>query len=144
MSESVANPLGWVLYDGSCGFCRSWVVYWAETLRKRGFEIAPLQEDWVKKRLGSPAEDELLRDLRLLLNDGRQLDGAEAYRYVMRRIWWVYPLYLLSIAPLLRRIFDWGYRSFADNRYHISSTCQVPATSADSSEHQADARRGSK
>jgi predicted DCC family thiol-disulfide oxidoreductase YuxK len=144
MSEPAANPLGWVLYDGSCGFCRSWVVYWAGTLRRRGFGIAPLQEAWVKERLGSPAEDVLLRDLRLLLKDGRQLHGAEAYRYVMRRIWWVYPLYLLSITPVLRRVFDWGYRSVADNRYHLSSTCQVPATSVDGPQHRADVRRGSR
>ena len=42
----------WVLFDGSCGFCRTWVTYWAGTLYTRGFEIAPLQEDWVRERLG--------------------------------------------------------------------------------------------
>jgi predicted DCC family thiol-disulfide oxidoreductase YuxK len=44
----------------------------------------------------------------------------------MRRIWWSYPLYLLSVTPLLRRLFDWGYRSFADNRYHFSRSCSLP------------------
>jgi predicted DCC family thiol-disulfide oxidoreductase YuxK len=116
-----------VLFDGSCGFCRSWVSYWADTLRKRGFEIAPLQEDWVRTRLGSPAEEDLLLDLRLLLEDGRQLRGADAYRYVMRRIWWTYPIYLVSILPLLRHLFDWAYRSFADNRYHFSGSCRLPS-----------------
>ena len=51
----IAEPdIGWVLFDGSCGFCRTWVVYWAQTLRRRGFEIAPLQETWVRERLGGP------------------------------------------------------------------------------------------
>jgi predicted DCC family thiol-disulfide oxidoreductase YuxK len=126
VARNLSTPLGWVLFDGSCGFCRSWVVYWAGTLRKRGFEIAPLQEKWVRERLGAPAEEDLLLDLRLLLDGGRQLRGAEAYRYVMRRIWWAYPLYLLSIAPILRHLFDWGYRSFADNRYHFSRSCRLP------------------
>jgi predicted DCC family thiol-disulfide oxidoreductase YuxK len=125
VAHGLSTPIGWVLYDGSCGVCRSWVVYWTGTLRRRGFEIAPLQEGWVRERLGSPADDELLRDMRLLLSDGRQLRGADAYRYVMRRIWWVYPFYLLSIMPLLRRLFDWGYRTFADNRYHVSSSCRI-------------------
>lgn len=121
--ESLA---GWVLFDGSCGFCRNWVVYWAPTLRRRGFEIAPLQEPWVRERLDTSSEDELLSDFRLLLSDARQLRGAEAYRYLMRRIWWTYPIYLLAVTPILRHVFDWGYRVFADNRYHISRSCRLP------------------
>jgi predicted DCC family thiol-disulfide oxidoreductase YuxK len=117
---------GWVLFDGSCGFCRNWVVYWAPTLRRRGFEIAALQEPWVKERLCAPSEDELLSDFRLLLSDARQLRGADAYRYLMRRIWWAYPIYLLAVTPILRQVFDWGYRAFADNRYHISRSCRLP------------------
>ena len=123
----IAEPaIGWVLFDGSCGFCRTWVVYWEKTLRRRGFDIAPLQDTWVRERLGGLSEDELLSDLRLLLSDGRQLRGADAYRYVMRRIWWAYPIYVLSVVPVLRGVFDWGYRTFADNRYHVSRSCRLP------------------
>jgi predicted DCC family thiol-disulfide oxidoreductase YuxK len=53
----------------------------------------------------------------------------------MRRIWWAYPLYLLSVTPLLWRVFDWGYRTFANNRYHFSHTCRLPAP-GDSSRHK--------
>jgi predicted DCC family thiol-disulfide oxidoreductase YuxK len=118
-------PAGWVLYDDACGFCRRWVPYWGETLGKRGFSIAPLQSAWVQERLNTPA-DELLDDLRLLLPDGRQVRGADVYRYVMRRIWWAYPLYLLSVTPLLARVFDRAYRSFAVNRYRFSRACGRP------------------
>jgi len=121
------RPIGWVLFDGSCGFCRSWVLYWADTLRKRGFEVAPLQDTWVRERLALSDDGDLLRDLRVLLDSGGELRGANAYRYVMRRIWWTYPLYLLSVTPLLRHLFDSGYRAFADNRYHFSRSCQLPA-----------------
>ena len=62
-------------------------------------------------------------DIRLLFNDGRQLAGADVYRYVMRRLWWAYPLYLLSIIPGLRQLFDRAYRVFADNRLRISAAC---------------------
>ena len=118
-------PAGWVLYDDSCRFCRQWVPYWAETLGKRGFSIAPLQSAWVQERLNAPG-DELLDDLRLLLPDGRQVRGADVYRYVMRRIWWTYPLYLLSVTPLLSRVFDRAYRHFAVNRYRFSRACGLP------------------
>jgi predicted DCC family thiol-disulfide oxidoreductase YuxK len=118
-------PRGWILYDDSCGICRRWVPFWRGTLQKRGFEIAPLQSDWVRERLALP-DAVLLNDLRLLLPDGRQIQGADAYRHVLRRIWWAYPIYLVSVAPICRRMFDWGYRKFAQNRHRISSSCGLP------------------
>jgi predicted DCC family thiol-disulfide oxidoreductase YuxK len=120
----VNATVGWVLYDDSCGFCRRWIPFWRDTLRRRGVEIAPLQSDWVVRRLAVPGED-LLFDLRLLRADGTQVRGAAVYRHVMREIWWAYPLYLLAIAPLLRRVFDWSYRTFANNRYRISRACRM-------------------
>jgi hypothetical protein len=91
-------------------------------LRRRGFDIAPLQADWVREKL-QLSEVELLRDLRLLLADGGQICGADVYRYAMRRIWWAWPGYLFSITPGLRSLFDWGYRTFAVNRFRVSSAC---------------------
>jgi predicted DCC family thiol-disulfide oxidoreductase YuxK len=117
----------WILYDDTCGFCREWVPFWGNTLRKNGFEIAPLQSEWVARSLHLSA-DELTQDLRLLLKEGGQIFGADVYRYVMRRIWWAYPFYLLSVAPISRNIFNWGYRTFANNRYRISGKCSLPKT----------------
>jgi predicted DCC family thiol-disulfide oxidoreductase YuxK len=117
-----ATVVGWVLYDDTCGFCGRWVPLWSRSLRSRGFNIAALQAAWVRQRL-SLNETELLRDIRLLLVDGRRLDGASAYRYVMRGIGWAFPLYLASNLPLLRQAFDWAYRTFARNRFWFSSAC---------------------
>ena len=126
MKQAAEEIKGWVLYDGACGLCSRWVPYWERTLKKRGYSIAPLQSDWVGKELHLSHED-LASDFRLFLADGEQLAGAAAYRYLMRRIWWAKPLYLLSILPLFRTLFDAGYRAFADNRYFISRTCHFPA-----------------
>ena len=119
------NPTGWILYDDSCGICRRWVPFWEGTLRKRGFEIAPLQAGWVRERLCLNEKD-LLQDLRLLLANGEQVQGADTYRYTMKRIWWAYPVYLFSGAPLGGNIFDWSYRKFATHRHRISSACKMP------------------
>jgi len=115
------EPLGWVLYDDACGFCRKWVTCWGKTLLKHGFVLTPLQSPWVAQRL-KLSEEELLHDVRLLLADGRLVLGADVYRYIMQRIWWTYPLYLLSVTPVLRRVFDAGYRKFASNRNCIART----------------------
>jgi predicted DCC family thiol-disulfide oxidoreductase YuxK len=113
---------GWILYDDSCGFCRRWIPFWENPLRRRGFGIAPLQAGWVRAKLRL-SESDMLRDLLLLMSDGSQIRGADVYRYATRRIWWAWPVYLFSITPGLRTVFDWGYRTFAANRFRVSSAC---------------------
>jgi predicted DCC family thiol-disulfide oxidoreductase YuxK len=116
---------GWILYDDSCGFCRRWVPFWQGTLRRRGFAIAPLQADWVAEKLKMNGAD-ITGDVRLLLADGKQVQGADVYRYAMKRIWWAYPLFLFSVMPLLKNVFDWGYRTFAKHRHQVSRFCRLP------------------
>ncbi|MGA2684118.1 MAG: DCC1-like thiol-disulfide oxidoreductase family protein [Verrucomicrobiota bacterium] len=124
MNEPKTEPAGWILYDDSCGFCRRWIPFWAKTLQKHGFEIAPLQASWVGEKLQLDDKN-LLHDLRLLLANGEQIQGADTYRYAMKRIWWVYPVYLFSIAPMGRDIFNWSYRKFATHRHQISRACKL-------------------
>ena len=116
---------GWVLYDADCGVCSRWVPSWAPSLGRHGLAVAPLQSSWVEERTGMNRDD-LVKDIRLLERDGRLHSGAEVYRYLMRRFWWTYPLYLLTLAPGLRQAFDWAYRTFAQHRTRISSDCGLP------------------
>jgi predicted DCC family thiol-disulfide oxidoreductase YuxK len=122
-------PRGWVLYDGDCGVCSRWVPKSSTLLARLGLAIAPLQSSWVEERTGQP-RDTLLTDIRLLLNDGRLISGADVYRYVLRRFWWAYPLYLISVIPGLRAAFDWSYRRFAQHRMRISASCALPHKAA--------------
>jgi len=132
------QPIGWVLYDDMCGFCREWIPFWGPTLRKIGLDIAPLQAPWVRPRLGLSPE-ELVYDIRLLFVDGRHLAGAEVYRYAVQHIWWAYPLYLFSVTPGLRRLWDWGYGAFRDNRHDFSTACGLPAPAARETETSSNA-----
>jgi predicted DCC family thiol-disulfide oxidoreductase YuxK len=124
MNNPNKETTGWILYDDSCGFCRRWIPFWAKTLQRRGFKIAKLQEGWVRERL-QLEEKSLVQDLRLLLANGEQIQGADTYRFAMKRIWWAFPVYLFSIAPLGRNIFDWSYRKFATHRHQISRACKL-------------------
>lgn len=124
-----ASPRGWVLYDGSCGICSNWVPWWAPTLGRLGLATAALQEPWVAARVALP-EAELLRDISILLADGRLVRGADAYRWVLRRCWWGLPLWLLAVVPPTRWLFDLGYRLFAANRHAISRACRIPPRQA--------------
>jgi predicted DCC family thiol-disulfide oxidoreductase YuxK len=119
------RPAGWILYDDSCGFCRRWVPLWAGTLCRRGLEIAPLQSEWVAEKLKWGA-GELTEDLRLLLSDGRHIQGADVYRSAMKRIWWTYPLYLISVLPLMKNAFDRGVRHICETPSSDLTSLQAP------------------
>jgi predicted DCC family thiol-disulfide oxidoreductase YuxK len=118
-------PRGWLLYDGQCGFCTASVRRVQNLLVRRGFELAPLQSPWVMERT-QLTEAELMSEMRLLLPDGRLLTGAEAYLYVMHRIWWAKPLALLFSIPGLNWFFHRAYRFVASHRYEISRVCRLP------------------
>jgi predicted DCC family thiol-disulfide oxidoreductase YuxK len=124
--STTSNPerIGWVLYDDACGFCRRWIPFWTDTLRRRGLDIAPLQSRWVQARLNLPP-DQALYDLRLLRADGTLISGADVYRFVLQRIWWAYPFYLISVTPLIRSLFDAAYRAFANHRVALSRACRL-------------------
>lgn len=128
---STTGIQGWILYDNACGVCCRWVPFWAPMLRGLGLHIAPLQAAWVVERTGLTLAT-LLGDLRLLHVDGRLTSGADVYRFVMRRCWWAYPLYVLSVMPGGRHMFDWCYRTFAKHRLAVSVACRLvpPAHSA--------------
>jgi predicted DCC family thiol-disulfide oxidoreductase YuxK len=113
---------GWVLYDGQCGFCSTFVRRVKHVIARRGFDAAPLQMPWVRERTGLD-EATLIRDIRLLLNDGRLISGADAYLYVMWRIWWSVPAAALFSLPGFHWAFSRAYRWVATNRGRISRAC---------------------
>ena len=116
------GPIGWVLFDGGCGACSKWVPYWGPTLAKLGIGTRPLQDPWVAERTGMD-EESLVSDIRLIFADGRHLVGAEVYRWVMRRLWWAWPIFVLSLVPGFRQLFDASYRAFVRNRLKVSEAC---------------------
>ncbi len=123
-SSTDAPARGWVLFDGSCGFCSWWIPFLTPLLRSRGYSTEKLQAEWVTARLGLKT-DELLSDIRLLRPDGVQIVGANVYRDVIKRFWWLAPIYLFSEMPLGKQVFDWSYKLLNKNRYRISRSCRL-------------------
>lgn len=118
----MAVIVGWVLFDNACGLCRLLADRGHHILGRRGFVLEPLQSPWVGKALGV-AEADLLSDVRLWLADGRQYCGADVYRVLLKNIWWASPLYILSIIPGVRLLFDRTYRFVADHRHLMVRSC---------------------
>ena len=125
-------PRGWILFDGSCGFCSWWISYWAGLLKKRGFDTAPLQADWVQARARFTSE-EVLKDIRILFQDNALISGADAYLFIFGEIPWTRPLGWFFGLPGPRQIFGAVYRLFNRNRFWVSKACRLkPMISSDS------------
>jgi len=123
MTEKTGHIL---LYDGDCPFCRSIVERWRGTLEGRGFEIVPLQTEWVRRRLDLPKE-ELLSEMRVLTPDGRVIGGAAALVHVWSKIWWAWPLWLAAQVPGAKWLLGRAYRWVAERRMCLSGTCSLHA-----------------
>jgi predicted DCC family thiol-disulfide oxidoreductase YuxK len=113
---------GWILYDQSCGFCARWVPFWGPWLKRQGYGFRALQDPWVAQQTGLQSED-LLQDIRLIMQDGQIVCGADVYRQVLASSRWTRPIALLTRLPLLKQTFDGGYRLFARHRYRVSEAC---------------------
>jgi predicted DCC family thiol-disulfide oxidoreductase YuxK len=121
---------GWVFFDGDCGFCMDIARRLQPLLEPRGFGIATLQDPRVREQLSLP-EQQLLAELRVLTNDGRQFGGADAIIYLARQVWWARPLWALAQLPGMRHLLRIAYRQIAARRHCLSGTClhaRVPIT----------------
>jgi len=115
---------GWLFFDGDCAFCVRIVRALAPVLQKRGFALAPLQDARVGALLGL-SNDELLREMRLLLSDNRQFGGADAAVALAREIWWARPLVWLVAVPGMMDVLRKGYRWIAARRKCAAASCTV-------------------
>jgi predicted DCC family thiol-disulfide oxidoreductase YuxK len=118
------NTKGWVLYDGMCGFCSWWIPFWKKQINNTGYDIAMLQENWVKEKLKLD-DDEVNRDIVLLFNNGETLIGADAYIFGMKTIWWSMPVGYLLNLPGFKQITWLFYRLFNRNRFLVSKVCRL-------------------
>lgn len=113
---------GWIFVDGDCAFCMAMARRLQPVLEPRGFALATLQDPRAREQLSLP-DQQLLAELRLLTNDGRQFGGADAIIYLARHIWWAWPLYAAAHLPGVRQLSRLAYRYIAARRHCLSRTC---------------------
>jgi predicted DCC family thiol-disulfide oxidoreductase YuxK len=113
---------GWLFFDADCGFCTRIARWIAPILERRGLAVGPLQDVRVGALLGLP-QAELMREMRVLLPDGRQHGGADAAVALAREIWWARPLACFArvpgLMPRMRRIYHW----IAVRRHCAATSC---------------------
>jgi predicted DCC family thiol-disulfide oxidoreductase YuxK len=117
---------GWLFFDAECVFCMRIARWLAPILERRGLAVAPLQDPRVGALLGMSRE-ELLREMRLLLSDGRQFGGADAAVALARKIWWARPLVWLAWLPGMMALLRRGYARQAARRNCAAASCERAA-----------------
>ncbi len=106
---------GWLFFDADCGFCTRFARWLAPILCRRGFDVAAMQDPRVSALLGV-SRAELLRELRFVVDDGRQYGGADALLALAHEIWWAQPLVWLAGIPGMVDLLRAGYRCTAQQR----------------------------
>lgn len=107
---------GWIFYDRDCGFCCELAHRFENVFARRGFRFAPLQEEWVERRLHL-TRAEALKEMRVLTTAGEVFGGADAVVYLSGQLWWGVPLAFLARLALvhaaLHRLYRWvaAYRT---------------------------------
>ncbi len=110
-----AKPL--LVFDGDCGFCRTWVARWRRTV---GPQVDYEELQTAGARFPTIPRSRFRRSLQLILPDGEVFEGAEAVFRTLalapghprRRRW----LAVYQNVPGARPVCEWGYRWVADHR----------------------------
>lgn len=107
-----------LVYDGACRFC----VEQAQRLSRLAGERVRLEsfrDPGVLERYPQLRRDACERAVQLIEPDGRVRGGAEAVVHALALRAGLTPLRWLYHVPVMRSVFDLGYRLVARNRFRL-------------------------
>jgi hypothetical protein len=61
----------------------------------------------------------------IAINDGTLINGADAYIYGMKKVWWSRPLGWILGLPTIKELTWIFYRGFNRNRFLVSKVCRL-------------------
>ena len=120
-----------VIYDGECNFCRGQVanLRWLDWSGER-LAFLSLHDPRVAERYPDLTREALMEQMYVIDRSGRRHGGAEAVRYLSRRLptlWIVAPVLHL---PFTAGLWRWAYRQVAKRRYRLAGkSCENDACS---------------
>jgi len=126
------NAADVVIYDGQCNFCRSQV----SKLRRldccgNRLSFLSLHDTRVAQRYPDLQHEDLMEQMYVIDQHNRRHGGADAVRYLSRRLPLLWPLVPLLHLPGTARLWRWMYRQVASRRYRLAGrscegdTCSV-------------------
>ena len=111
-----------VIYDGDCKICTAQVskLPWWDCQQRLSF--LSLHDPKVTERWPDLSHERLMNEMCIIDTNGNRHWGAEAIRYLtrrLRRMWWAAPILYFPGSML---VWQPTYRWIARNRYRLSGT----------------------
>jgi len=113
-----------VLYDGQCRFCRSQIAILRGLDLSGGIAFTSLHDQSVARDFPEIPLAELHRQMYVVDPRGLARGGAEAVRYLSRRLVLLWPLALLLHIPGTLPIWQQLYAFIARHRLKIAGSCE--------------------
>ncbi len=106
-----------VIYDGQCRICTAQIkkLTWWDCQGKLSY--LSLHDPEVQRRFPDLTHEQLMQEMVIVDRHGRRHPGAEAIRYLsrrLRRLWWLAPI---LHVPFSLPLWRWLYRQVAKRRY---------------------------
>jgi len=109
-----------VIYDGQCRFCTSQV----ENLRRldwwRKLTFISLHDPRVTQRYPQLTFEQLMEQMYVATPEGKLFGGAEAVRYLSRKLPSLFWLMPLMHIPFSLPLWSWMYGQIAKRRYKLA------------------------
>ena len=126
-----------VIFDGHCHFCQGqvsklvWMDKWSGMLGcARRLSFLSLHDSRVAQRYPELSHEMLMEQMYVVSTSGRKYGGADAVRYLSRRIPLLWPAAIVLHIPGSARLWRWIYHQIARQRYRWNrDTCDNGACS---------------
>jgi predicted DCC family thiol-disulfide oxidoreductase YuxK len=112
-----------VLYDGRCRFCRSQIAVLRGLDLSGRLAFTSLHDPSVPRDFPELAPEDLHRQMYVVDSRGLARGGADAVRYLSRRLVLLWPLALLLHVPGTMPIWQSLYAFVARHRLKIAGSC---------------------
>jgi predicted DCC family thiol-disulfide oxidoreductase YuxK len=117
-----------VIFDGGCAFCQSQIGLLRRLDRRGALRFVSAQDPKIATLYPDLDRGDLMRQMYVIRANGQRFAGAEAVRYLTRRLPWLWPAALILHLPGTSGLWNWLYRQIAARRYSLKTgeSCPIP------------------
>lgn len=116
-----------VIFDGNCHFCQGQVARLHRFDGRNRLAFLSLHDDQVARRYPDLTHDQLMKQMYIIDHSGRRYGGAEAIRYLSRRLPRLWILAPLLHIPFSLPLWSWLYNQVAIRRYRLNQPTDCPS-----------------
>jgi predicted DCC family thiol-disulfide oxidoreductase YuxK len=114
-----------VIYDGHCQFCTRQVERLHRWDSSGRLAFLSLHDPAVSEYVPHLSHEQLMEQMYVVDRQGHARGGAQAFQYLTRHLFWLWPFAPLMHIPFTLPLWQWLYGQVAKRRYRWnSSTCE--------------------